>query len=74
MLELAWEGWRRQDLVRFGKFNDAITDRPKTEAYLQVFPIHANTLAVNQNLTQTYENIFQIYSIDLIACFGACKL
>ena len=52
MLELAWEGWRRQDLVRFGKFNDAITDRPKTEAYLQVFPIHANTLAVNQNLTQ----------------------
>ena len=41
-----------QDLVRFGKFNDAITDRPKTEAYLQVFPIHANTLAVNQNLTQ----------------------
>lgn len=36
----------------FGKFNDAITDRPKTEAYLQVFPIHANTLAVNQNLTQ----------------------
>ena len=29
LLELAWEGWRRQDLVRFGRFNDAITDRPK---------------------------------------------
>lgn len=52
MLELAWEGWRRQDLVRFGNFNDAITDRPQTEKYLQVFPIHANTLAVNKNLTQ----------------------
>lgn len=52
LLELAWEGWRRQDLVRFGRFNDAITDRPKTEKYLQVFPIHANTLAVNKNLTQ----------------------
>ena len=52
MLELAWEGWRRQDLVRFGHFNDAITDRPQTEKYLQVFPIHANTLAVNKNLTQ----------------------
>lgn len=52
LLELAWEGWRRQDLVRFGRFNDAITYRPKTEKYLQVFPIHANTLAVNKNLTQ----------------------
>lgn len=52
LLELAWEGWRRQDLVRFGRFNDEITDRPQTEKYLQVFPIHANTLAVNKNLTQ----------------------
>ena len=52
LLELAWEGWRRQDLIRFKKFNDAITDRPKTEAYLQVFPIHTNTLAVNTNLSQ----------------------
>lgn len=53
LLELAWEGWRRQDLIRFGKFNQAITDRPATGAYLQVFPIHANTLAVNpDNLTQ----------------------
>lgn len=52
LLELAWEGWRRQDLVRFGRFNDKITDRPQTEKYLQVFPIHANTLAVNKNLTQ----------------------
>lgn len=52
LLELAWEGWRRQDLIRFGHFNDKITERPKTEKYLQVFPIHANTLAVNKNLTQ----------------------
>ena len=27
-LELAWEGWRRQDLVRFGKFTRPYTDRP----------------------------------------------
>lgn len=52
LLELAWEGWRRQDLIRFGHFNDAITDRPKTDKYLQVFPLHANTLAVNKKLTQ----------------------
>lgn len=54
LLELAWEGWRRQDLVRFGQFNKAITDRPTTKPYLTVFPIHANTLAVNTNLTQNH--------------------
>lgn len=52
LLELAWEGWRRQDLIRFGQFNKAIHDRPETKPYLQVFPIHANTIAVNGNLTQ----------------------
>lgn len=28
-LELAWEGWRRQDLVRFGKFTRAYSSRPQ---------------------------------------------
>ena len=28
-LEFAWEGLRRQDLVRFGKFTHAYTDRPR---------------------------------------------
>jgi len=51
--ELWWEGWRRQDLIRFGKFlvpfqeKDYISD-PK---YL-LFPIPADQLAVNPNLKQ----------------------
>lgn len=54
LLELAWEGWRRQDLVRFGQFNKAINDRPATGTYLNVFPIHASVLAVNRLLSQNY--------------------
>lgn len=54
LLELAWEGWRRQDLVRFGQYNKAITDRKASEAYRQVFPIHESTLNVNGNLSQNY--------------------
>ncbi len=54
MLELAWEGHRRQDLVRFGVFNRAISDRPATGLYLNVFPIHEDVLSLNKNLTQNY--------------------
>lgn len=52
LLELAWEGVRRQDLVRFGEFTKAIADRPKSGAFTTVFPIHEKTLAVNTNLRQ----------------------
>lgn len=51
--ELWWEGWRRQDLVRFKKFllpfqeKNYVSD-PK---YL-VFPIPDDQLAVNPNLRQ----------------------
>lgn len=48
MLELAWEGWRRNDLIRFGLFTKAYTDRPQTDAdrmgYTLVFPIPGETL------------------------------
>lgn len=52
LLELAWEGVRRQDLVRYGKFNIAITDRPATGPYVNVFPIDTSVLNLNTNLTQ----------------------
>ena len=42
--EFAWEGLRRQDLVRFGVFGD--------EAYKNVFPIPADILALNPKLSQ----------------------
>ena len=48
MLELAWEGWRRNDLIRFGLFTRPYTDRPQTDAdrhgYTLVFPIPGETL------------------------------
>lgn len=52
MLELSWEGFRRQDLIRFNKFNNAITDRAKSDAYRKVFPIPSAEIQSNPNLTQ----------------------
>ena len=52
LLELSWEGHRRQDLVRFGQYNKFIFDRPATEKYLDVFPIHDDVLSLNRKLVQ----------------------
>ncbi len=42
-LELAWEGWRRQDLIRFGQFTRSYNSRPQLpneeSGYTIVFPI-----------------------------------
>ena len=51
--EMWWEGWRRQDLIRFGKFLQPYQERtiesgPK---YL-LYPIPAEQMAVNPNLVQ----------------------
>lgn len=56
--EFAWEGLRRQDLVRFGKFTRAYTDRPQLEnesnGFTTVFPIHEDVLSLNAKLTQNF--------------------
>ena len=56
LLEFAWEGWRRQDLVRFGKFTRAYSDRPQLadeeNGYTTVFPIPGNVLKMNERLQQ----------------------
>lgn len=52
MLEFAWEGLRRQDLIRFGKFHQPITDRPVSAPFRTVFPIPADVLSLNTNLSQ----------------------
>ncbi len=52
LLEFAWEGIRRQDLVRFGKFHQPISDRPVSAPYRTVFPIPVDVLSLNTNLTQ----------------------
>ena len=55
-LELAWEGWRRQDLVRFGRFTRTYSSRPQLpqeeNGYTTVFPIPDNVLTLNKQLTQ----------------------
>lgn len=51
--ELAWEGWRRQDLIRFGKYNDAWWAKPTASpATKRLFPIPTTVLAANPRLSQ----------------------
>lgn len=50
--EFYWEQQRRTDLIRFGKFNDAYTEKPVTEPFVRVYPIPRNALAASSVLTQ----------------------
>ncbi|KAA6343946.1 RagB/SusD family nutrient uptake outer membrane protein, partial [termite gut metagenome] len=55
-LELAWEGWSRQDDIRFGVFEkgmwpDSNCNR-KTDEYLKIYPISQDAWQTNQNIVQ----------------------
>ena len=59
--ELHWEGHRRQDLIRFGKFTGGNynwawkgngTNGISISNNLRVYPLHPNTIQANSNLTQ----------------------
>lgn len=51
--ELYWEGWRRQDLIRFGRFAaGAWKDKQPVPEYRNVFPVPQTALDVNPNLEQ----------------------
>ncbi|WP_212001090.1 RagB/SusD family nutrient uptake outer membrane protein [Chitinophaga sp. HK235] len=50
--ELYWEGWRRQDLIRFGKFLTPWQLKPTDNPRNLLFPIPTSDLAVNRNLVQ----------------------
>ena len=55
LLELCWEGWRRQDLIRFGQYHSLYegTDQvDERDGHTTVYPIPADVRALNQNLTQ----------------------
>lgn len=56
LLELAWEAWRRQDLIRFDKFHKAYEQRPQLTGeetrYTTVFPIPQSIIELNPNLIQ----------------------
>jgi hypothetical protein len=51
--ELWWENWRRQDMVRFGKFLNPFQEKDyQSDPHFLVFPIPNEQLAVNPNLLQ----------------------
>lgn len=56
LLELMWEGWRRQDLIRFDRFHKAYDQRPQlpgeSSGYTTVFPIPARAISLNGKLQQ----------------------
>jgi len=65
-LELAWESWRREDLIRFGEYTEATVDKYvgcphanvaapwvyDADGHTTVLPIPQNVLNLNSNLSQ----------------------
>ncbi|MEM8895836.1 MAG: RagB/SusD family nutrient uptake outer membrane protein, partial [Bacteroidota bacterium] len=47
--ELYWEGWRRQDLIRFGKFLESWQNKPASTEERLLFAIPAEQVALNPN-------------------------
>ncbi|MBK0378408.1 RagB/SusD family nutrient uptake outer membrane protein [Mucilaginibacter segetis] len=51
--ELYWEGWRRNDLIRFEKFNDPVDQRPNaSDKTRTLYPIPQRAVDTNPNLKQ----------------------
>ena len=50
--ELYGESWRRQDLIRFGKFLQARKDKPQSAPKYLIFPVPQTQVDVNANITQ----------------------
>lgn len=53
--ELTWEGFRRQDMIRFGKFGDARNPGKgpdPADGHLDIFPIPKQQITANPNLKQ----------------------
>ena len=57
LLELVWEGWRRQDMVRFGVYHKSYDQRvqlaDEKNGYTTVFPIPQKSIDLNPKLKQT---------------------
>jgi hypothetical protein len=60
--EFSWEAWRRNDLIRFGKFESdwgfktatatAVNPVPANQTYRRIFPIPASERALNPKIEQ----------------------
>lgn len=56
LLELVWEGWRRQDMIRFGLYHKSYDQRTQLSeeknGYTTVFPIPQKCIDLNPRLKQ----------------------
>ena len=58
LLELCWEGWRRQDMIRFGRYeslfqgDDHNAKVDESDAHTTVFPIPDAVMAMNHFMVQ----------------------
>jgi len=59
--ELYWEGYRRTDLIRYGRFSNSsyvwpwkggVKEGISTQSFYDIFPIPASDLSANYNLKQ----------------------
>jgi hypothetical protein len=50
--EYAWEGRRRQDMIRFGKWGTTWWNKPVSGVNAKLFPIPQSILSTNSNLVQ----------------------
>lgn len=50
--ELYSESWRRQDMIRFGKFLQARKDKPQSDPKYLVYPVPKIQVDINRNITQ----------------------
>jgi hypothetical protein len=50
--EMFWEAHRRQDLIRFGKFNNAWWEKDASTPDRKIFPIPQSEIDANPNLAK----------------------
>lgn len=50
--EFTWECWHRNDMIRFGKFEDSYGFKTNKDTYRRIFPIPTDQLSTNNKLKQ----------------------
>ena len=50
--EFAWECWHRNDMIRFGKYEDIYGFKTNTDTYRRLFPIPTIAFSTNNKLVQ----------------------
>ncbi len=50
--EMAWEGWRRNDLIRYGKFENVWGYKTDNNINMRLFPVPKSEISLNPRLAQ----------------------